>query len=311
MTSLFEKRFILVVGKGGVGRSTVAASIAAACARKGRKTLLFEANAKDRFGEFFGRPAVGTDIVRLADNLHAINTTPAHALEEYGLMVLRFRRVYKLVFENRITEAFIKAIPGIEDYALLGKAWFHTTETKGRSKVWDTVVFDMAASGHSLSMLQIPWSIMSAVPEGPLTQDAREIQKLLLDASLTSTVMVTMAEDMPSNEAIDLAGQMRSLMNLPITELVINQLYRDRFPAGSPQAQVLEALEQSDALSSDLEALREHGEQCRSRRALNETYLSRLAKAMHCPTAKLPRLFVPKLGRDEIDDLSRQLEDAL
>ncbi len=125
--NLFDKRLILVAGKGGVGRSTVAASIAAASARRGRKTLLYEYNANDRWGDFFGTPPVGASIARLRDNLYAVNTTPGDALEEYGLMVLRFKRVYQMVFENRVTRYFLRAVPGLDDYAILGKAWYHTT----------------------------------------------------------------------------------------------------------------------------------------------------------------------------------------
>ena len=70
-SSILDRRLILVAGKGGVGRSTVAAAIARACAARGRTTLLYQASAKDRFGALFGRAPVGTEIVPLADNLMA------------------------------------------------------------------------------------------------------------------------------------------------------------------------------------------------------------------------------------------------
>ncbi len=301
-----------MVGKGGVGRSTVAAAIASATAAKGRRTLLYEANASDRFGEFFGHKPVGTSITKLRENLFAVNTTPAAALEEYGLMVLRFRSIYKLVFENRITEAFIKAIPGVEDYALLGKAWFHTKERKGDKAVWDTVVFDMAASGHSLSMLRIPWAITQTVPDGPLTRDAKEIQRLLCDPERTAVVMVTMAEDMPSNEAIDLSKQMHDHLGLSTSQLIVNQLYEDRFPEGSPQDQILSALDASAAeLGPALHAVRAHALQYRSRRKLNETYLARLAKTLRTPQVHLPRIFAAKLGGGDIDRLAKTLHSEM
>jgi anion-transporting ArsA/GET3 family ATPase len=306
---------ILVIGKGGVGRSTVAASIAAAAAKEGRRTLLFEANAKDRFGAFFGRPEVGTEISKLRENLYAVNTTPAAALEEYGLMILRFRRVYKLVFENRITEAFLKAIPGIEEYAVLGKAWYHTKETKRGAPIWDTVVFDMAASGHSLSMLRIPWSIVSTVPEGPLARDAKEVQSLILDPERTGVVMVTLAEDMPTNEAIELTSDLQEHLKLGVSKLVVNQLYSDRFPKNSPQTRILERLEKEslsgDPLQEDLQSLTEAGLQWQSRRLLNEKQLARLDEALNLPTIHLPRLFVPRLSPTEIDQFAQQLVDEL
>jgi anion-transporting ArsA/GET3 family ATPase len=197
--SILGKKLILVLGKGGVGRSTVAAAIAWQCAKQGRKTLLFETNANDRFGPYFDKSPVGTDVVQLAPNLSAVNTTPAAALAEYGMMILRWRSVYEMVFENRVTRAFLRAIPGLDDYALLGKAWFHTTETKWGKPVWDTVVFDMPASGHSVSMLRVPWVIVDTVPEGPLTRDARTVKELLCDRERTAAVLVTLAEEMPVN----------------------------------------------------------------------------------------------------------------
>ena len=131
-------------------------------------------------------------------------------------MILQVARsVYEMVFENRVTKAFLRAIPGLDDYALLGKAWFHTTEEKRGKPVWDTVVFDMPASGHSVSMLRVPWVIIDTVPEGPLTRDARTIKELLCDPARTAAVLVTLAEEMPVNEAIELEAKLTALGIVP------------------------------------------------------------------------------------------------
>jgi anion-transporting ArsA/GET3 family ATPase len=311
--SLLDKRLILVCGKGGVGRSTVAASIAAAAARKGRRTLLFEANANDRFGEYFGKPTLGTEIAPLATNLYGVNTNPGAALEEYGLMILRFRTVYEMVFENRLTKAFLRAIPGLEDYSILGKAWFHVEEEKRGRPVWDTLVFDLPASGHSVSMLRVPWVIGETVPEGPLTRDARSVQQLLRDPARTAVVLVTLAEEMPSNEARDLTARFDQLMGIRPSQLVVNQLYPLRFPEGSPQDKVLGALVGAlgDASTDDrLRALAQHGDLARSRRLLNERYLAQLSATVPAPQVHLPLLFTPTIGPTEIDYLSRIVESA-
>lgn len=314
MASLLDKRLILVVGKGGVGRSTVAAALAAATARRDRRTLLYEANANDRFGDFFGTAPVGADIARLRGQLYAVNTNPANALEEYGMMVLRFRRVYQAVFENRLTKYFLRAIPGLDDYSILGKAWFHTTEQRAGRPAWDTLVFDMPASGHSLSMLRIPKAIMATVPDGPLTRDARAVRQMLADPAHTAVVLVTLAEEMPSNEARELAGALERELGIAVAHLVVNQVYPTRFEDDSIPAQVLAALSASAQVETgkgDLGALRAHAELARGRRLLNETYLAQLERALPVPQTRLPYLFVPSMGLAEIEELSRLLEARL
>lgn len=301
-----DRRLILVVGKGGVGRSTVAAAIATRAAAAGRKTLLFETNANDRFGSYFDKPAVGTELAQLAPNLWAINTNPAAALAEYGLMILKFKSVYEMIFENRVTKAFLRAIPGLDDYALLGKAWFHTAEEKRGRPVWDTVVFDMPASGHSVSMLRIPWVIIDTVPEGPLTRDARTVQRLLTDRARTSVVLVTLAEEMPVNEAIELEAKLGGL-GIVATQIVCNQIYPDHFAAGSPVARVLGALEGDRQLASPLAELVAHGTLSRDRRRLNERYLADLRARAKTPVLELPMLFAPTLSAQHITTLGGAL----
>jgi anion-transporting ArsA/GET3 family ATPase len=302
-----DRRLVLVVGKGGVGRSTVAAAIAGRCAQRGRRTLLFETNANDRFGAYFDKPPVGPELAQLAPNLWAVNTTPAAALEEYGLMILKFRSVYEMVFENRVTRAFLRAIPGLDDYALLGKAWFHTTEEKRGKPVWDTVVFDMPASGHSVSMLRIPWVIEDTVPEGPLTRDARAVKELLTDRARTAVVLVTLAEEMPVNEAIELEGKLGEL-GIAAQHVVCNQVYPAHFPPGAPVSRVLEALAADPALPSPLAEVTAHATLSRDRHALNERYLAELASRTRTPITELPILFTPTLVAAHVRLLGEQLD---
>ena len=312
--NIFDKRLILIAGKGGVGRSTVAAAIAAASARRGQRTLLYEYNANDRWGEMFGLPPIGQEITPIRDNLYAINTTPALAIEEYGLMVLRFKRVYQMVFENRVTRYFLRAIPGLDDYAILGKVWYHTTETRGGGRpAWDTVVFDMAASGHSLSMLKIPWVITETVPEGPLTGDARTIREMLVDRRRTSLILVTLAEEMPANEARELATGLSKELGIEVARLVINQVYPDRFPDGSPQRQLIDALDAGGGadLPPALAAALGHARLASRRRALNDHYIGELERTIFAPHAELPMIFQPTLGPAEIEILSGIAEHEL
>jgi anion-transporting ArsA/GET3 family ATPase len=304
--SIFDRRLILVCGKGGVGRSTVAATIAMMCAKRGRTTLLYQTNANDRIGGTFGGAPIGTSIREIAPRLAAVNTNPAAALAEYGMMILKLKTVYEMVFENRVTKAFLRAIPGLDDYALLGKAWYHTEEERRGKPAWDTLVFDMPASGHALSMLRIPWVILDTVPEGPLTRDAREVKALLTDPARTATVLVTLAEEMPVNEARELDGKLRDPLGIAPQLIAVNQVVPDAFPAGAPQ-RVLGALRDDATLPPLLAAVTRHSELLRQRRALNERYLAELRRWAIPPLVELPLLFVPKLDVAGLEQLATPL----
>nr|HEX4318265.1 ArsA family ATPase [Kofleriaceae bacterium] len=283
------------------------AAIATRLARSGKRTLLYQTNANDRLGPYYGKPPVGHEAVELEPNLSAINTNPADAIAEYGLMILKFKTIYEMVFENRVTKAFLRAIPGLDDYALLGKLWFHTTEQKRGKNVWDTVVFDMPASGHSVSMLRIPEVIIKTVPEGPLTRDARSVKELLSDGARTSAIIVTLAEEMPVNEAVELEGKLGEL-GIATQQMIVNQVYPDHFPPGAPVTKVLDALvAQQGQLATPLAEVTAHASLSRDRRALNARYLTEVTKRAKSPVIQLPMLFAPSLGPEHVAHLATLL----
>ena len=310
---LLRRRFLIIGGKGGVGRTTVAAALALLFARRGRRVLLAQANAKERLSRLLGGPVVGTDLVRMRDKLWAVNMTPRAALREYGLMVLRYKTVSNAVLENRMVKYFLHAIPGLDEYAMLGKAWFHTTEeAEAGAPRWDTVLLDGPATGHLLAMLRIPQAILDAVPEGPLTRDARQARDLLGDPSRTSMIIATLAEDLPANEAAELYRAAAEGLGISVGPLVVNQVFPDRFGDQSAPGRVLAALEGTSAAEDPVlgPPLR-RAATARNRRQLNERYLAKLAAEVPRPQVRLPFLFTTDFGADEVEMLSRLLEEEL
>jgi hypothetical protein len=146
----------------------------------------------------------------------ASTSRPASSLHEYGLKVLRSELITRAVFENRAVRGLLGAIPGLDAYALLGKAWWHTTETKDGRPRYDLVVFDGPATGHAALMLRIPQAILNVMPKGPLAGDARAIIELLRDPARAALVIVTLAEDLPAREASELAAQARGPLAIPL-----------------------------------------------------------------------------------------------
>jgi anion-transporting ArsA/GET3 family ATPase len=304
LPDLRSKRLIVVLGKGGVGRTTVAAALALVLARQGRRTLLFQANAKEKLSQYLGGPPVGEQIVKLRENLWAVNTTPTASLHEYGLMVLRYETLYKMVFENRLTKSLVRAIPGVDDYSMLGKLWYHTTDDGNQG--WDTIIFDAPATGHAVQMLRVPQAIMKAVPQGPLTRDAVKVRAILEDPAITAPLLVTLPEEMPTNETIELAARLTGELNMHPVGLVANQVWPDRFRSGSVGSRVLD-----ESQDEQLGPLIARGKMERSRRELNERYLARLADELPLPTAHVPMIFSATMGLEETQAVSRVLEQAM
>jgi anion-transporting ArsA/GET3 family ATPase len=222
VSTLADKRFILVTGKGGVGKTTVCAAEALALAAKGKRVLVAMCNAKERLSTMLGAPPIGPEVAPVADGVWAVNIQPEKALEEYGVLVLHSRALYKTLFDNRYVRAFLRAVPGMQEWAMLGKAWWHTTERRSDGSFkYDVVILDAPATGHGLDMLRVPKVILDVAPQGLLRRDAERAWTLFGDASTTAIVLVTAPEEMPTTETIELAHALGE-MGLPIGRVVVN-----------------------------------------------------------------------------------------
>ncbi|MDH3728391.1 MAG: AAA family ATPase, partial [Myxococcales bacterium] len=177
---LLDRRFLFVVGKGGVGKTTVATALALEASRRGKKVLLAMVNCKERVSQLLGTDPIGSTIVTLRENLDAVNMTPDAALEEYGLMILKVRTVYNAVFGSRLVRAFLKGTPGLEAWSMLGKAFYHASPPRGEPD-YDLVILDAPATGHALDMLRVPFVIQSVAPPGILRRDAARAVELFRD----------------------------------------------------------------------------------------------------------------------------------
>lgn len=227
LTRLLEKRLVIVTGKGGVGKSTISASLALWASRKHKRVLLAEVAAKEGLSHFFGVPEVGSKITEIKPNLWAVNIQPKDALKEYALMVLKLKTLYNLVFERKMVKSFLDAFPGLDELVMLGKIWYHTQEVqsrKGRPK-YDMVIMDAPATGHAISMLRLPHVIVEGMTTGPLKQSAQRMLKLLQDPAKTSLQIVTLPEEMPVNEALELKRAVDEILKIPTGYLFINGVY--------------------------------------------------------------------------------------
>jgi anion-transporting ArsA/GET3 family ATPase len=218
-----NKRFLIVTGKGGVGKTTVCAAEATALAARGKRVLVAMCNAKERLSTMLGSAPIGSEVSLVGKNIWAVNMDPEKALEEYGMMMLKVRVVYRAVFDNRYSRTFFRAVPGLHEWSMLGKAWWHTTERNADgSSRYDVVLLDAPATGHGLDMLRVPRVIVDVVPPGLLRRDAEKAWTMFQDPTLSGVVLVTLPEEMPTTETIELATALRDDLHLPLDRIVVN-----------------------------------------------------------------------------------------
>jgi len=311
-----DHRFILVTGKGGVGKSTVAAPLALAAARRGKRVLVCELKTAERISRLLGAPPVGTEIRRVAPGIDAVNMTPASALREVGLLKLRLKTLYRLTFENRVVADFLRGIPGLPELLLLGKCFFHEQErdpATGQPR-WDLILVDAPATGHGIPFLRIPKVIVELFGDSPLAREAREIQALLEDPERTSLSLVRLPEELPTAEALALKAQVDELLRMPTGFLFINQVLLPLLdPAQAEQLDLLrEQLATADGpVDPRLSALLGVGCSWCRRLRQQRPYLERLTGLSGMPCILLPRLFATALGPAEIQHLASHLAARL
>jgi anion-transporting ArsA/GET3 family ATPase len=223
LTHIDHLRFAFVTGKGGVGKTTVTAALARRFAKDGRRVLIAMCNAKERMSDMFGVPPIGSEVTEVHPGIWAVNMDPEAALEEYGAMTLKSRGLYALLFGNQYVRTFFRAVPGIHEWAMLGKAWWHTTEERSPGvPKYDVVILDAPATGHGLDMLRVPKVIVDVVPPGLLRRDAERAWTMFQDPRQTGAILVALPEEMPTTETLELAASMRSELKIPLAGVVMN-----------------------------------------------------------------------------------------
>jgi anion-transporting ArsA/GET3 family ATPase len=283
MSSL-AREFLFTSGKGGVGKTTVAVALSKILARRGRRVLLGLLDG-GLGARLLGVETLSADrIERCDERLWTTLLDPEAALAEYGTMMLKSQAAYRALFQNRYGRTFLTAVPGLYQWAVLGKAWFHTQELDAHgAKRFDTVVVDAPATGHGLEMLRVPKLITEIAPQGLLRRDADLAWSMLTDRSRAGVVIVSLPEELAVSETLELDAELGAL-ELPVAAVVVNSVHDRTFSEGATEA--LARLEKTSKGHASVLARIALDRACRE--ASEQAELGRLSGATEHPVVRLP-----------------------
>jgi len=299
---------IFVTGKGGVGKTTVSAALGLVAARAGKRVLVCEVAAQERITAAFGLPPTGFEEVEIEPGLHAFSANPDDSIREWLYYQLRSRTLAGLVSGNRIFGYLAAAAPGLAELVTIGKLWeLAQIERKTpKSAPYDLVIVDAPATGHGLALLQAPQTFGEIARVGPIHRQAETIHAFIRDPTATAVVAVTLPEEMPVSETIDLERRLDGALAMPLERVFVNAVLSERLTA--KDVEVLEdtsggSAQVRRAIGASLAAY----ETTRAQR----TQLARLRRTLAAKAVTLPHLLTPDVERPDLDRLAGALERKL
>lgn len=293
LDALAGRQLVVVTGKGGVGKTTLAAAIGRLLAAHGRRTLLLEIDPRESLHQLLGTEPSGGQIVKAGARLAAQNLQARAVVEGLVREKLPIAALAKKVIASSVFQHFADGAPGLKEMAVLGYA-LRTVEGHYRHKA-DVVVLDAPATGHSASMLAAPMILADAIGGGQLGEMAKDLARFVADPARCGIVLTAIAEEMPVQEALELVALLDQKIGRLPELVIVNALY-PAFPTAAGRVAAGDA-------SPVLDLWRE-------RRAVNARELKRLRASWKGPLAELPLLPFDR-GPALLAAVEAALEDAL
>lgn len=316
-------RVLIVSGKGGVGKTTVAAALALVAARQGRTVCLAEVDRKGSLPKLFDAEGLGYEPKEMSPGVWGMNIVPEDALAEYFAVQYHMKRISRAFSSTHFVDYITTAAPGLKDILVLGKIWYleQGREPSAGSPYFDTIVVDAPAAGHMLTFLSAPMGLSDALQVGPVRRQSGWLLDMLRDPSRTRVHLVTLAEEMPVNETLETAEALRTRVGISAGAVFANAVYSKLFTPA--EAKRLAELDDPTPLlteaktvglnldDDDMDALFGYARFLEARRAIQDSQLKQLKKGVEEPIVELPFLFSAGLALPDIETLADRVEQEV
>jgi anion-transporting ArsA/GET3 family ATPase len=301
VSSLLDRRVLFFTGKGGVGKSTMAAATALLAAQQGKRVLLVEVDAKGDVTALFEHAPVGFTPKEIQPGILAMSMDTEASLQEYLKLNLKVPVLGRLGPLAKVLDFVATAAPGVKEILTIGKiAWEVRESIEGRAD-HDLVVVDAAATGHIVAQLGAADSIQELVDVGPVRAQTEWMSEILSDPAICAVNVVTTPEEMPVAETIELVDRIRSELRTPLGVVIVNRVLPELFT--TVDEETFEALREPPALEilraragSGATAVLEGARLAVSLRRTRAVHLAHLLDSVDLPLLYVPYLFVRSHG---------------
>jgi anion-transporting ArsA/GET3 family ATPase len=317
LDAILNRRLLIISGKGGVGKTTIAAALGAMAARHDLRVLVAEIEGKNALSSLLAAPPLTSEPRELRPGLWAMHVSPEEALSEYFEVQFHAKRVVKPLVTSQLVYYVTHAAPGLRDILMLGKIWYQVA----RKGEFDLAILDTPAAGHAVSMLRSPEGFLEAVPVGTLAGHARRVSDWLHDPEQVAVHLVSLAEETPVKETLETTRLLEERVHMNVDRVHLNMLYppfaedpavnaaldRLKTPRGL-RPRTKDAPPLSDQRAQALFAC---GEFYRDRRAIQQEHRQTLIDGLDgtASVIDLPFLFGDGFAGKELDLLADAIED--
>jgi anion-transporting ArsA/GET3 family ATPase len=217
-------RVVFLLGKGGVGRSTVAAALGSALAKRGERVLVFQWTLSEAIAPWFGLPQAGIAPCEVAPGFSVANFHLDDALRAFFVGHLGMGFFYRHVIDSRAVHRLVQAAPGIAEMMFLGHVcWLTTLAEKEAGLKFDRVLVDTPATGHGESLFDLPTTLASVHAAGLVGTEMARVGEMMRDPSRTGAIVVSLPEELAVEETLELVPRATKSLGRPLFAIVVNR----------------------------------------------------------------------------------------
>ena len=309
MTSLFDKRVVFVTGKGGAGKTTITAALGIAAASLGKNVLLVETHENDALGSLFNQRGFTEKPSGLDSNIWGVRINPKIVLEEYIRKYVTVPFVAYQIIHSRIFEHLAVAAPGLKEVMILSdiRRFEQKKNPNRKAPLYDLIIVDSPATGHGLSLLRVPSTLISMFQTGPIASQTLWVENMLKDTNRTTLILVALPEELPVNETLELERKAENDLNMRVEAIFVNMVYLEIF---SPADEI--AIEHiSNSEPEIIQPMIVTARKQIARRKLQQSHIHRLLEESEHPVFQLPFYFTNNLHLERIREIAGHLKTFL